>query len=157
MSKFSVAITANRSLDLDDHVTIFNKMAELVTNENIEKIYIGGAVGGDTVALQAALDISKSTMYRPKFIVVVPDTLKRQVSSTWPISKQADEIIELNEAITAENGYEAYHIRNRYMVDHAEQVVAFHSADKAGGGTLKTIRYAQLCGKPVDIIYLIGG
>ena len=54
-NKFSVAITGNRLLQEEDETTIFNVMSCLITNQNIESIYFGGAVGADTIALKSTL------------------------------------------------------------------------------------------------------
>ena len=52
--------------------------------------------------------------------------------------------------ITQESSTQAYHIRNRYMVDNSSLVIAV-SSDKPSG-TMKMIEYAQKQGKRVVII-----
>lgn len=151
--KYNVAITANRKLTENDNIVIFNKMVELVTCGDVRSIYFGGAVGGDTVALASALSIS--CMSRPKLIVVVPCKLENQPKSTHEISRQADEIIELNNVITPNDGFNAYKIRNIYMVDHAEKTVGFWSGDKKSG-TWHAINYTQNCNKEVEIVTIQG-
>lgn len=153
LKTYNVAITANRKLIENDNKIIFNKMAELVTCGTVETIYFGGAVGGDTVALEAALSIS--CMNRPKLIVVVPCKLENQPKSTHAISKQADEIIELNNAITPNDGFNAYKIRNIYMVDHVEKTVGFWSGD-IKSGTWHAINYTQNCKKEVEVVMIQG-
>lgn len=151
--KYRVAITANRKLLEEDHVTIFNKMVELVTDPDVEAIYIGGAVGGDTVALEAALDIV--CMDKAKLIVVVPCKVENQPRATHSATRRADEIIELGNPITSANGYESYKIRNRYMVDNAENTVGFWSGDKKSG-TWHAINHAQMTDKIVEIVTIKG-
>lgn len=148
-----VAITANRKLTDADYPTIFNKMAELVTDPEVEAIYIGGAVGGDTVALESALSIA--CMNRPRLIVVVPCRLENQPKSTHAASRQADELIELNNPITQSDGFNSYKIRNIYMVDNAARTVAFWSGDQKSG-TYHAIHHTEKTGKPVDIVKIQG-
>lgn len=153
MIKYNIAITANRKLIENDNKIIFNQMAELVTCGDVESIYFGGAIGGDTVALEAALSIR--CMDRPKLIVVVPCKLENQPKSTHVVSQQADQIIELNNPITPNDGFNSYKIRNIYMVDHAEKTVGFWSGD-IKSGTWHAINYTQNCNKNVEIITIQG-
>lgn len=150
---YSVAITANRLLTLNDHSTIFKKMLELVLDENVRTIYFGGAIGGDTVALKACLDAV--CMNRPRLIVVVPCKLEHQPWATRDVSRQADEIIELGNPITNADGYASYKTRNCYMVDHAKRCVGFWSGDKKSG-TWHCLNYAQTLGREVEIVTIEG-
>lgn len=151
---YRVAITANRLLTPDDHGIIFDEMMRLMTDGRIESIYFGGAVGGDTVALKACLDVT--IMDRPQLIVVVPNRLADQPKITHEISKKADTLVELANPITVSDGWRSYHIRNEYMVDHAERVVAFWNKSTKPSGTAACIRYALKNKKPVDIIKIAG-
>ncbi len=42
--------------------------------------------------------------------------------------------------------------RNRYMVDHADCLIAVYNGDPKGSGTLNTLSYALKCGLDVEII-----
>lgn len=148
-----VAITANRKLADKDYDIIFNKMAELVTDPVVEMIIFGGAIGGDTVALQAALDII--CLGKPKLVVVVPCLLSNQSYSTHAASKRADQLIELGNPITRANGYESYKIRNRHMVDLATRTVAFWSGDE-NSGTYHAMKYSRSCNKLCEEVKIEG-
>lgn len=148
-----IAITANRKLDPDDNTTIFNKMAELVTNENVEAIYFGGAIGGDHVALEAALSIQ--AINKPKLIVVVPCVLANQPKVTHENIKKADELIELKNPITQDDNWKSFHQRNEYMVDHAEKTICFFNGLRRGG-SYSCAQYAEKQGKVVEYIIIIG-
>ena len=152
-SPHRVAITANRLLLPEDHGVIFTAMTKLLTDPAVEAIYFGGAIGGDTIALQACLDVVM--MDRPRLIVVVPNMLKNQPSSTHTASKSADELIELGRPITNADGWRAFHARNEYMVDHAQTVVAFWNKVPKGG-TYACMSYARKQGKPVEIVEIKG-
>lgn len=148
-----ITITANRKLVPTDHDIIFQEMVELVTTPEIETIYFGGAIGGDTVALQSCLDIC--VLDRPKLIVVVPNRLQDQPKSTHAISRKADEIIELGNNISVSDGWAAYHKRNAYMVDRSSDVVAFWDGS-ANSGTSSCINYAKKLNKTIKIVQIIG-
>ncbi|HVI40119.1 MAG TPA: hypothetical protein VM577_05625 [Anaerovoracaceae bacterium] len=150
---YKAAITAHRDLAESDHDVIFNTMADLLTDPDLEAIYFGGASGGDTVALQACLDITM--MNRPKLIVVVPDQLTKQHPGTWWASRQADELIEMGLTIQKSDGWAAYHARDRYMVDHADKLIAFWDGIKKGG-TYNTKVYGEALKKYVIPVSIIG-
>lgn len=48
-----------------------------------------------------------------------------------------------------------YQVRNQWMVDHADEGIAFWSG-KESGGTFNCIKYAEKKGKPVRNIFPIG-
>lgn len=154
IDKITVAITANRKLAPQDYDDIFEEMSFLITSPNIEAIYFGGAVGGDTVALKSCLDIVCLT--RPRLIVVVPNRLQDQPRETHAVSRRADEIIELGMPITSADGWRAYKARNEYMVDHADHLVAFWNKSTKPSGTGSCISYAYKVGKTVKIIEITG-
>jgi hypothetical protein len=111
---------------------------------HIDVIYFGGARGGNTEALRAALHF-RGDAKRPKLIVVVPDSLARQPLETQIWSKKADAVVELNHPITKEDGFAAYGKRDQYLVDRATTVLAFFSGNYATG-TGKTVRMAETKG-----------
>lgn len=153
-AKRTIAITANRLLVPEDHDVIFREMTELITLPEIEAIYFGGALGGDTVALKACLDIC--CLNRPKLIVVVPNRLSDQPVGTHQLSRRADQIIELGQPITMADGWRAYKARNEYMVDHATEVVAFWNKSTGPSGTASCIQYALKTNKPCRIVQILG-
>ena len=145
----AVAITGHRHLSDKDKATIWRSMQTLVCNPTISEILFGGAVGADTEALQAALLHRKGKS--PRLTVVVPC---REEDQPWAARKwfgQADKVIELGNPITSADRYESYHIRNRYLVDHAISVVAFWDGlPKSGTGSC--VRYAK--DKGVKLIHI---
>lgn len=108
-------------------------------------IYFGGARGADSDALEW---FAKN---RPqvKRIVVVPNTVKEQPAEARPkIEQFAQELIELH--LTSEN---RYMVRNHYLVDHSNELIAFYDF-RGKGGTYQTINYARSKGKKVTIFPL---
>lgn len=148
----TVSVTAHRDLsELDIH-KIHAVMHGVVEKAHVDVIYFGGARGGDTEALRAALHF-RGDAKRPKLIVVVPDSLAQQPLETQIWSKKADAVVELNHPITKDDGFEAYTKRDQYLVDMATTVLAFFSGNYATG-TGKTVRMAETKGTLVTKIVM---
>lgn len=137
--EFSVCITGNRLVTNQDILKIKEVIYKLVTNSKIEEIYFGGAIGTDTIALQAALDVV--CLDKPELIAVVPDTHKSQPLEARDALFKADQLIELRNQITQNDGYRSYQIRNEYMVDHSIVTVAFWD-NTIKSGTYNCLAYA---------------
>jgi len=148
-----VAVTGNRRLTTADRVVIRRVLRELLADDEVETIYFGGALGADTEALRAALDLRRGN--RPRLVVVLPDTLDVQPLATRDVSRRADEVVELRRPIDAADGWRAYHARNRWMVDRASLVVAFWDGDPRSG-TGATVAYARRRGVAVRIVEVEG-
>jgi predicted Rossmann fold nucleotide-binding protein DprA/Smf involved in DNA uptake len=112
--------------------------------------YIGGASGIDTLALlwlahEAASEIT----------VAVPGTVSGQpVDAREAIAVCENggrtEVVELRH--DGHPSAEAYHFRNRWMVDRSEFVIAFPRGDDRRQGTWYTADYAAEQGKPRLIV-----
>jgi hypothetical protein len=144
-----LVISAHRELAEGDEAVIRKGMADFIAFNDFDYIMFGGARGGDTVALAAALEC-RSILVRPpaardlKLIVVVPDTLSVQPRETWQVSQKADRIIELRHPITRTNNFWALHHRNEFMLDWVcphGRLLAFWNGEKSG--TANAIHYAR--------------
>lgn len=133
----SIAFTGNR--DYADRAALFKGLDRV----HADRYYFGGARGADTDALEYVA----RTQPASQRVVVVPNCLADQPIATQPVIRQnATDIIELRNT-----GPDRYQIRNRYMVDHADRVVAFTDGRKTGG-TYNTVRYSLSQGKNVEFI-----
>lgn len=148
-----VAVTGNRGVTAADRRVIRRVLRELLADPQIDTIYFGGAVGADTEALQAALELRRGA--RPRLVVVVPDSLDAQPVRTRHVSRRADEVIELRRPIVRADRWGAYHARNRWMVDHASLVVAFWDGHPRSG-TAATVGYARRRGVAVRVVEVEG-
>jgi uncharacterized phage-like protein YoqJ len=143
------------------HRKIFNKyyphkiwnpicaeVVRILEEVNPEKIISGGALGFDSLIIDAAI-----ALHIP-YQIAVP--FKGQ-ESMWPLRSQkrydgyltkAQEVI-----IISEGKYEAWkmEIRNRYLVDNCDMVLACYD-DSQKGGTGNCVRYAQSKNKEIKII-----
>ncbi|MEV5749565.1 hypothetical protein AB0L00_17250 [Actinoallomurus sp. NPDC052308] len=113
--------------------------------------YIGGAIGIDSLAL-----LWLATKARSKITVVTPGTLAdqpfeaRQAIATAQDKGRLSELIELRHP--GHPSTEAYHFRNRWMVDRSEFVIAFPRNVDQTRGTWYTANYAAEQRKPHLIV-----
>lgn len=133
----SIAFTGNR--DYSDRAALYQGLDDL----KADRYYFGGARGADTDALEY---ISKTQPLSER-IVVVPNRLEDQPAAAQAVIREhASFVIELKN-----EGSGRFQARNMYMVDRADQVVAFTDG-RESGGTYNTIQYAKSQGKTVEII-----
>jgi uncharacterized phage-like protein YoqJ len=141
-----IGITGIRDIEVNSHWSVGGEMAAIVGNNDVSEVWFGGARGSDELALLSAWQ-ARGEYKKPVLKVVVPFTVDDQpVSARTAIEQYADEIIELKLQKTKSG----YMVRNKYIVDHCDQLVAFW--DGEAGGTRETIELAKTAGKPVRII-----
>ncbi|MBN9735803.1 MULTISPECIES: hypothetical protein [unclassified Pseudonocardia] len=108
-------------------------------------VHVGGAVGIDTAALDRLARCTDAA------IVVVPCTVADQPDVAaaavrrWQDAHRLAAVVELG---AARLGSDAYHARNRWMVDRSRLVVGFPLGDEPTGGTRYTLDYAAALGVP---------
>ncbi|WHT22551.1 hypothetical protein N8J89_16255 [Crossiella sp. CA-258035] len=108
--------------------------------------YLGGATGVDTLALDwlAQHTGAALTVAVPCRLVDQP-TDARQVVARWQSRDRLTEVVELRAATL---GTDAYHARNRWMVDRSSLVVGFPRRNHPASGTWYTLNYAAERGTP---------
>ena len=117
------------------------------------EFFIGGAVGIDTLTLCWLNTHSESGL-----TVVVPCTVDQQPAEAREAInavRQAGRLARLVELRQAETpSADAYHARNRWMVDRSDFVAAFPLSDdgSGGSGTWQTLNYAGNQGLPRLIV-----
>ncbi|MEU3962133.1 hypothetical protein AB0F42_20335 [Streptomyces buecherae] len=106
--------------------------------------YIGGAKGIDSLSLDY---LGADTCSR--ITVVVPGAVHQQPDEAqWAIEQNRGRITEIVELRAPELHAEAFHARNRWMVDRADMTVGFPLAGGGeGSGTWQTLNYATRLGK----------
>jgi len=146
-----IAITGHRTILESDLAVIDERVHALLDQEDLSEVLIGGALGVDLHVLNYMLRWRQRDT--PKITVVVPNTVGHQPLSTQPMIHMADAVVELNVPITPRDGFQAYHVRNRYMVDRSTNVLAFFNGDERSG-TSSTMHYARRCSKAVEVVGL---
>jgi predicted amidophosphoribosyltransferase len=139
-----IAITGIRDLARRSYPTVEIAILEALAVPGLTTLYFGGALGVDSVALEAAGPYAHAV----DLVVVVPFTVDKQPrEAQWVIETWADKIVELKQAFSKS----AYLRRNDEMVRRADRVLAFTDGHDSGG-TAYTIRKAEALGKPIDIV-----
>lgn len=126
---------------------------DLLVRYKIDTVYCGMAVGFDQWACQRVL------AHELRVIACIPFVGQ---DSVWPIHAQRNYERLLREIpkyggevrVISEGGYDPdkMHVRNRYMVDRADFVLAYY--DGSPGGTGKTVQYARW--KQTPVLNLLG-
>ena len=114
---------------------------------------VGGALGVDTWAALAVIRARKSHPHIRLFVAVP----FRGFTSRWsPFSRsQFAQIIRCCDGFRVcsdSPSKSAYHVRNRFMVDSSDLVIACWNGDSSGG-TASTVRYAHSQGIPIINCY----
>ena len=128
-------------------------MGVIAKNRTVDAIYFGGALGADTVALQASHEARIDK--RPHLVVVTPDTAARQPIEARRWFKLADEVVELRHKITKDDRYAAFKLRNQYIVDISTSLVAFWNGE-VKSGTGSAVRMARDVGLMVHHVKIEG-
>ena len=112
--------------------------------------YIGGALGIDTLALDwlAEHTLVGLTVVVPCTLADQPEQARRTVLS----AVRRAERVSLIELAAPKLGTEAYHVRNRWMVDRSDLVIGFPRDDNPSSGTWYTIHYGAEQGRPRLIV-----
>jgi hypothetical protein len=159
-----VAITANRDLAPRDLAVFEQAMVELC-GFCPEEIIVGGARGGDTLALDLAG--RHRDLARTRLVVIVPDTVEvqpreaREAIRRWIVPGR-DELIERRHPINRRwDNFESFKARNRAMVDRAMRAsrpftLGFWNGDTRSG-TFSALAYARKVGCPLWVEAIEGG
>jgi len=156
---YTVAVTGHRpgklwGYNLADkrYQAMKNLFKEELVKRSTTDAYSGMALGVDTVFALSVLEL-KDQGYKIKLHCAIPC---QNHSCKWVLESQeqynailsrADEVV-----VVTDRPYAPYlmQIRNQYMVDRADEVLAVW--DGTSGGTANCVRYAQRIERPVTII-----
>ena len=152
-NKTSCAFTGHRKLENDFSLRKLKKIIKTLIEEGVTTFYAGMAIGFDLVAAEAVLALKKKYP-SVKLVACIPcynqektfpaEDQKRYVK----ILKKADE-----QVVLAEHYFSGcMQLRNRYMVDHADVLVAYCHAET--GGTAYTVKYFKKQKPHNDILFI---
>ena len=113
----------------------------------------GGARGGDIIFAEQVLLVKATEYPNIRLITVVPhEGQANGWSEAW--RDRYFRIHELSsEVITLASRYsrDCYHVRNRYLVDNADKLLALYNGG-ATGGTAYTVNYARQKNREIIVI-----
>ncbi len=146
--------TGHRSLDAAQRAALAPVLADTVrrlADEGVVYFGAGGAVGFDTLAAQAVLQVRRQ---RPEVRLILVLPCPNQPRG-WPardaavyqrIKAQADKVVYISPSYVPG----CMQRRNRHLVDHSAVCVAH--CEKATGGTAYTVDYARERGLRVILV-----
>lgn len=157
MSISTVCFTGHRPSDLGTTPAVAKSALRKAIAEAIKRgattFIAGGAIGVDTYASQLVIE-AKASNPSIKLYIAVPF---RGFTKYWSNAQR----VEYADIIRKCDGFKvicdkpskhAYHVRNSFMVDRADLVIAYWSG-KRNGGTYATVQYAQQTHTPVVNCY----
>ena len=133
-------------LRLQLHMRIVQAISEGFTD-----FYCGMAMGTDILAGELVIALQRQYP-ELRLIAVLPFP---EQSKGWPADwkrRWSALLYQADEQVVLYPSYRqgCFHARNRYMVDHAQRVIAVYNGSP--GGTRMTVEYARKKGVPVDLI-----
>jgi len=155
MNNKSACFTGHRDIDPQDLPSIKEKLREIIincVNDGFTDFYNGGARGFDLLAAEAVLELKKTCPSLRLHIIVPCSNQTRgwreeDVIRYENVTAIADEVKCLSPVYF--DG--CMHVRNRYMVDNSELLIAYLKSISGGSGY--TVRYAEGQGKSVINIF----
>ena len=144
-----IAVTGHRpgklygyNLSEPEYTILKEKFKYILRKYKATKVYTGMALGTDTIFANAVIDLKKEGLHI-KLVAVLPCAnqdkkwSKKDQKRYQEILQAADEVIQLSEK---EYRPELMRIRNRWLVDHADMLIAVW--DGSNSGRSNCIRYA---------------
>ena len=119
--------------------------------EGIDTFFTGMALGVDMLAAEAVLEVKK-THSDITLIAVIPCVGQENKWSEENRKKYASLVLRCDSVVTISERYNraCMHIRNRYLVDRADSMIAVW--DGSPGGTGGTVALAEKRGIPITVI-----
>ncbi len=149
--RVSCSFTGHRNLSKSDKMRIFPSLKSTIlylVSLGVTEFHTGGALGFDTVASLAVLDLMRDNS-SIKLILELPyqsqaDSWNEADKATYEsIKKQATEVNYHSEnPKSKEAATKALLKRNRILVDKSHYLVCYKKHE--GGGTAYTVKYANL-------------
>ncbi|MEG2378312.1 MAG: SLOG family protein [Clostridia bacterium] len=116
------------------------------TENNVQKFWVGGAIGADCWAGEIILELKKQNDYRDiELFAALPFPAYNEKFDKKEKARWRDILNGCTDSVTVCESYSmnAYRRRNYYMVDRSQYGIAVYDNDNAGrSGTGMTVNYA---------------
>ncbi|HLD89879.1 MAG TPA: SLOG family protein [Patescibacteria group bacterium] len=113
----------------------------------------GGAIGVDTVAAQAVLALK---VVHPEVKLIIARPFPSQASkwsrSTQELAAAINKHAEIVDVSPDPYSPHKMQIRNQWMIDNSQCVLAVQQPDKPAGGTANAVQYAKIKQKLIGIL-----
>lgn len=156
-SRFKFKYSEDYSLCKKIKRAMFDQFKKLYDEQGVRRYYVGGALGVDMWAGELILRLKEQPGYGDiELVVVLPfeghdakwdERSQRRMAF---IRQHSTETVVVGET----DCRESYLARNRYMVDHADYLVAIYDNErKLRSGTMQTVGYAEKKRLPIILIH----
>ena len=154
MQTYSCCFTGHRIIPAHERKPLLEALRStlrIFAAGGITEYICGGALGFDTLAAEEVLRL-KTDFPHIRLTLVLPC---RDQAARWTVKQKETYAAILDSADKIECLFESYvegcmHMRNRFMVDHADVCVAYFSGKP--GGTAYTVQYARE--KGVKVVFV---
>lgn len=128
----------------------------LLYEQGVRRFLVGGALGVDMWSGEILLELKKQPEYSDIELVIVLPHPGHDARWDKRSKKRMEYLLEhCTEQLTigTDASPESFHKRNRYLVDHADCLVAVYDNNRTvRSGTGQTVQYTEKIGKPIVMI-----
>lgn len=150
--KHTCCVTGHRDIPADKRRFVADELLNEILSaiqEGYTRFISGFAGGVDLMFAEIVAELKSEYAITLEAAIPYPGRMKTPDATFQRLIEHCDVVkIHSNEYLSG-----CYSIRNRYMVDNSERVIAVYDGRK-GGGSAQTIRYAEAEGRDVRYIYI---
>ncbi len=140
MKHFSCALSGHRALPEDFDVSALKEKLEELILAGCNEFYCGMAEGFDLTALKCLFELKEKYSLSVEACIPFRGQERHFKEEAKAFYREALPLCDRQTEISPEYGAGCYHMRNRYMVDSADMLLAY--CTKKRGGTYYTVCYA---------------
>jgi uncharacterized phage-like protein YoqJ len=152
-NKTACAFTGHRKLEKDFSPRKLKKTIKALVEEGVNTFYAGMAMGFDLAAAEAVLSIKKKNP-SVKLVACIPCYNQEKSFPSEEQKRYVKILQKADEQVVLADRYfpGCMQLRNRYMADRADVLVAYCHAET--GGTAYTVKYFKKQKSHGDILFI---